>query len=211
MSTCRQPYAPVAPRPVGQGRRPFNSRGSAPILSLLGMPRPSDPVWVSQIPTPQRAAPRRPSRPRWRAGSRRYLIRAAFDGLHVGSQPGADFRRGRQLVACPPDMPCSPSSCSTALASSSCTGPSSSGDKLPTATVSPHRRAHEYTPGMAQNPREPSRVSRMMSAWPAWRAVSSIIWNRTYRTLHSMMSLRAHGLSRSIEAATARDCSICSR
>jgi len=65
--------------------------------------------------------------------------------------------------------------------------------------------------GMAQVPREPSRVSRMMSAWPAWRAVSSIIWNRTYRTLHSKMSGRAHGLSRSIEAVTARDCSICSR
>jgi len=30
-----------------------------------------------------------------------------------------------------------------------------------------------------QIPREPSRVSRMMSAWPAWRAVSSIMWNRT--------------------------------
>ena len=40
----------------------------------------------------------------------------------------------------------------------------------------------------------------MMSAWPAWRAVSSIMWNMTYRTLHSMMSFRAHGVSRSLDA-----------
>lgn len=57
-----------------------------------------------------------------------------------------------------------------------------------------YERRGRAAPGMAQIPREPSRVSRMMSAWPAWRAVSSIIWNRTYRTLHSRMSERAHSL-----------------
>jgi hypothetical protein len=62
-----------------------------------------------------------------------------------------------------------------------------------------------------QIPHEPSRVSRMMSACPAWRAVSSIRWNITYRTLHSMRSERVHELSRSMDSATARESSICPR
>lgn len=88
-------------------------------------------------------------------------------------------------------------------------------DAVHTSSLPDGNREHGTPPelgtacDMAQMPREPSRVSRMMSAWPAWRAVSWIIWNMTYRTLHSMMSLRAHGLSRSIDATTARDCSIC--
>ncbi len=51
----------------------------------------------------------------------------------------------------------------------------------------------------------------MMSARPPWRAVSPIMWNGTWRALHSMMSFRAQELSRSIKAAMARDSSICSR
>ena len=63
----------------------------------------------------------------------------------------------------------------------------------PSAFIETFRRAFGATPGKfyadtrpvhsltgaLQVPTEPSRVSRMMSAWPAWRAVSSIRWNRT--------------------------------
>jgi AraC-like DNA-binding protein len=63
----------------------------------------------------------------------------------------------------------------------------------PSAFIETFRRAFGATPGKfyadprppyaltgaLQIPTEPSRVSRMMSAWPACRAVSSIRWNRT--------------------------------
>jgi GNAT superfamily N-acetyltransferase len=54
-------------------------------------------------------------------------------------------------------------------------------------------------------PRLPSRVSRMRSAWPACRAVSSIRCSSTQRRLQSMTSVRAQDWPRSLAATICRD------
>jgi hypothetical protein len=73
------------------------------------------------------------------------------------------------------------------------------------------RASEAGTRSWPQIPREPSRVSRMMSAWPACRAVSSIMWSRMPRRLHSTMSGRAQRVSRFVAAAISFDVSMCSR
>ena len=62
-----------------------------------------------------------------------------------------------------------------------------------------------------QRPRVPSMVSRMMSAWPACRAVSSIMCNATHRRFWSAISGHAHGVSRSRLSKISREAAICSR
>jgi hypothetical protein len=62
-----------------------------------------------------------------------------------------------------------------------------------------------------QTPRLPSMVSRMMSAWPACRAVSSIMCSATHRRLRSAICCQAHGASRSTLPRICRDAAICSR
>jgi hypothetical protein len=65
-------------------------------------------------------------------------------------------------------MPCWPGSCSTALASSDWTGPMSSGDKLPMATVSPcfatTRQLTRAAPGPAveANAKRPCHCNRQL-------------------------------------------------
>lgn len=80
----------------------------------------------------------------------------------------------------------------------------------PGCPVSCPQKPRLMSPGLYM-PRLPSRVSRMMSACPACRAVSSIKCRSTQRTLHSMTSVRAHGASSSLAAAMPRDTSVASR